>query len=238
MGAAFCRFEEAEAGEFVMRVSAIEGHRLWASTYDSTPNPLVALERRMMRDILSALQPSRVIDVGCGTGQWLLHFQRTGSQVFGCDACREMLSEARKIHSLRGRLVLACAENIPFRSAFADLVLCLLSLAYFKDIDRVFREFARVSKSGGVIAVCDLHPEARIAGWKRSFRLGRQSYEIAYHYRTVQDVARAAANGGLRSRLSQTIYFGMPELPLFQRAGKEDRFWSVKSVPALFAGLW
>jgi ubiquinone/menaquinone biosynthesis C-methylase UbiE len=221
-----------------MRVSAIEGHRLWASVYDSGPNPLLALERRTMRDLLGPLRPSKMIDVACGTGQWLLHFQKTGSDVFGCDACEEMLSEATKVSSLRGRVALADAECIPVRSSIGDLVLCSLSLGYFHNIGRVFREFARASKPGGFVVVSDLHPDALDSGWTRSFKLSGQRYELEHCHRSIQEVAGAALSAGLKPKFRKNIYFGTPELPIFQRAGREEIFRTVMSIPALFIGLW
>jgi SAM-dependent methyltransferase len=238
MGSALRCFEKAAFGESVVRVAAIEGHRLWAPVYDSGLNPLLALERRAMRDLLKPLQPSRMIDIGCGTGQWLLYFQSAGSDVFGCDACEEMLKEATKFVSLRGRIALAEAECIPLRRSTADLIVCSLSLGYFQNIDRVFQEFARVSKPGGFIAVSDLHPDALASGWSRSFRVGEQRYEIENHLRTMHEVNGAASNAGLTLKSSQPIYFGPPELPVFQRAGKEDLFGAVNTIPALFTSLW
>jgi ubiquinone/menaquinone biosynthesis C-methylase UbiE len=221
-----------------MRVAAIEGHRLWAPVYDSGLNPILALERRAMRALLEPLQPSKMIDIACGTGQWLLHFQNAGSDVLGCDACEEMLQEATKCVSLRGRIALAEAERIPFGRSIADLILCSLSLGYFQNIDRVFREFTRVSKPGGFIAVSDLHPDALASGWSRSFKVGEQRYEIENHQRTLQEVNCAAVYAGLTLESCQPIYFGPAELPVFQRAGKEDLFRAVKTTPALFTSLW
>ncbi|MGH9693576.1 MAG: class I SAM-dependent methyltransferase [Bryobacteraceae bacterium] len=196
------------------------------------------MERRAMGNVLKAIRPYKVIDVACGTGQWLLHFQEAGSDVFGCDACEGMLNEATKIVSLRGRVALADAERIPFRDSMAELILCSLSLGYFRNIDRVFREFARASKAGGFIAVSDLHPDALRSGWTRSFKLGEQGYEIEHHHHTVQEVDCAAWDTGLSLKLRREIYFTASEFPMFQRAGKEDLFSTVKSIPALFIGLW
>ncbi len=221
-----------------MRVSAIEGHRLWASVYDSGSNPLLSLERRAMWNVLKPFQPNTVIDVACGTGQWLAHFRQLGSEVFGCDACKEMLSEAQKISSLRGRVALAGAERIPFRASTADLVLCSISLGYFRDIQRVFREFARTLKPGGVIAVSDLHPEALESGWTRSFKLGERQYELEHHHRPIQEVHCAASHAGLRIRTFDSAHFGPSDLPVFQQAGREDLFKTSSAIPALFVALW
>jgi ubiquinone/menaquinone biosynthesis C-methylase UbiE len=222
----------------VTRISAVEGHRLWASVYDSGLNPILSLERRAMRSLLHPLRPTRVIDVACGTGDWLLHFQEVGSEVFGCDACDAMLNEASNRRSLRGRLVLADAGCIPFRREMADLVLCSLSLGYFPDICRIFSEFGAVAKAGALIAVSDLHPDALASGWTRSFKLDGQRYEIEHYRRSIREINSAAAGAGLRSKCFKEIYFGLPELAVFQKADREESFNKAVSVPALFLSLW
>jgi ubiquinone/menaquinone biosynthesis C-methylase UbiE len=221
-----------------MRVSARDGHRLWAEVYDSGPNPVVALERRSMAGVLKPLQTGTTVDVACGTGRWLLSLQQAGSDVFGCDACEEMLSAAQKISPLRGRVALADAEQIPFRGSIADLVLCSLSLGYFHNLDRVFSEFARASKPGGFIAVSDLHPRALASGWTRSFKLGDKLYEVEHHRRAVQEVRSAASSAGLRLAFFTEPRFGAAEFEFFQRAGKGELFQTLLSTPALFIGLW
>ncbi len=221
-----------------MRMSPIEGHRVWASVYDSAPNPILSLERRTMRTALLPIRPSRVIDVACGTGQSLSYFQQAGSDVFGCDACESMLLEGLKIAGLRNRLVLADAECIPFRGLVADLIVCSLSLGYFTDIDRVFQEFAAMAKSGGLVAVSDLHPDALASGWTRSFHLGHRRIELEHHPRSLKEIDEAAARAGLRRTSLEELYFGPPELPVFQKAGREQLFKIAQRVPALFLTIW
>lgn len=219
-------------------LSSIEGHRLWASVYDFTPNPLLSLERRSMWDRLKALQPAVMIDVACGTGHWSLHFQQQGTAVLGVDACEQMLSEARTKLPLRTHLAIGEAENLPFRSNIANLVLCSMALGYFHDIDRVFQEFTRVSAPGACVAVSDLHPMALAAGWTRSFKLGEERYEIEHYCRPLEEIERSASRAGLCPTFYETVYFSTAESLLFKRAGKEYLFDTLKTVPALFISLW
>lgn len=221
-----------------MRVSAMEGHRLWAPVYDAGANPLLALERRAVGDLLKRFEPRTMLDVACGTGEWLLHFQHAGSAVFGCDACEEMLRVAGRNASLHGRVVLGDAERIPVCDGFADLVLCSVSLGYFHDLDGVFREFARAAKPGGFVAVSDIHPDAAASGWTRSFRVGEQHYELEHYQRTMPEIHTAASRAGLRRKSWREAGFGTPEFPIFERAGKGALFSSLCRVPALLIALW
>ena len=221
-----------------MLLSPIEGHRLWAPIYHSGFNPLLALERRAMREIVAPLRPSSVVDIACGTGEWLSYFQRAGSDVFGCDACEEMLMQAAKHVHLRGRIALAEAEHVPLRGSVADLILCSLSLGYLSKIDSVFREFMRLSRRGGRIALSDMHPAALAAGWTRSFKVGAQRYELENQTRTLEEIHHAASAAGLRLLSCETICFDAPEFPIFERAGKEDLFEETCRIPALFTCLW
>jgi ubiquinone/menaquinone biosynthesis C-methylase UbiE len=220
------------------RVSAIEGHALWAPVYDSGPNPLLHLERRSMNALLQDLRPSVMIDVACGTGSWLLHFLQGGTKVFGIDACEPMLREAERNRSLRGRFSLGEAESLPFRARTANLVLCSMSLGYFQDLVQIFQEFSRVSMPGAYIAVSDLHPAAIDAGWTRSFKRGEHHYELATRFHSLEEVSQAAFSAGLRFRSQEVAYIADPEFSILRSAGKEKLFRTLTSIPALFLSLW
>jgi ubiquinone/menaquinone biosynthesis C-methylase UbiE len=219
-------------------VSPIEGHRLWAPVYDSDPNPVLELEHRSMLPLLSALRPALALDVACGTGRWLSSLVRTSSHALGIDACPEMLSQASRKPRLRGRLMLADAAAIPCRSRAANLVLCSMALGYLPDLSRVFDEFYRIAAPGALLAVSDLHPDAIAAGWTRSFKLAGEHYELKHYSPSLPEIESAATRSGFRPRLFKQLSFGVPELPLFRRAGKESIFRSVSLLPVIFIAFW
>jgi len=221
-----------------MRVSPLEGHRVWAPSYGESKNPVLALERRTMARFLGSTTPVKVADVACGDGYWLRYFQSASCAVVGIDFCPEMLSEARRVPVSLGRVVLGDATLLPIRSEAVDLVLCSMALGYFPDLLGTFGEFARIAAPGARIAVSDLHPAAISAGWTRSFTAGDVHYEIDHHCRSLIEIDAAARSAGLAAKCEDTAYFGDPEYPIFQESGKSDLFAEVRKTPAVFLRMW
>ena len=56
-------------------VEVEEGYRRWSEVYDDAPNPLLALEERVLGPLLAEVRGERVVDLGCGTGRWLARLQ-------------------------------------------------------------------------------------------------------------------------------------------------------------------
>jgi len=220
-----------------MQVSAAEGHRLWAPVYDLGPNPLLALESRVVRDLLPRT-PRQVVDVACGTGRWASYFAQSGTSVYGIDACAEMLTQAAKHGFLKGRLVLASAEYLPFREGIADLVLCSFAASYFGDLQRALVEMARISAPGSCVLISDMHPAAVTAGWSRSFRVNTFLYEIETTQYSTAELYAAARSAGLRRTADFDASFGEPERSLFERAGKQHLWTRLSAIPAVWIGIW
>ena len=216
----------------------MEGHRLWAPVYDSKPNPLLALEGRVLRELLGPIPQRRFLDVACGTGRWMTYVHERGGIVFGADLCAEMLVEAHRKAVLRGTLVMADAGNLPFRSRFADVSLCSFAAGYLPNLDHAVAELARVTRTGGKVIISDLHPEGVSNGWTRSFRLGPAHYEMQHFAPSVDRLRNAGERAKLRFQNQFDTCFGPQERPLFIELGKERQFAQVSAIPAVWIGVW
>ena len=81
------------------------GYDHWAETYDTTPNPLVSLDRCHTIQVLAPQPGERILDAGCGTG---LNFPLLeaavgeGGRVIGVDLSPDMLVLARERVSSSG----------------------------------------------------------------------------------------------------------------------------------------
>jgi len=171
-------------------VSAREGFRRWARTYDDAPNPVVSLIDRHLE-----IPAGLVIDIACGTGRWV---ERSGG--FGADLSMEMLVKRP------GRVAQADARRLPFRDGVADVALCILALGYISPPEAAIEELYRITKPGGTIIAADFHPRAIAAGWTRWFRDGDAVYEIENHPYQPEG--------------AEDLYFGAPERAIYERAGK------------------
>ena len=209
-----------------MLVSADEGYRLWAPTYDQAPNPVTALESRVLAEQLGELAGKHVLDVACGTGRWAKYAGDRGAQVLGIDRSPAMLQRCPV------RAALADAEALPVAGQWADIAICALAFGY---LDSPMRELMRVTKPGGFIFVSDVHPKALDRQWKQSFRSGSQIYEIAHRR---YDLFELLHTDGLRLAALLEPCFGTPELEIFRRANKESSFAEMSEVPAIFMAHW
>jgi ubiquinone/menaquinone biosynthesis C-methylase UbiE len=225
-----------------MLVSATEGHRLWAPVYDSNPNPLLALESRIVRGLLRGRHlerlPKRVVDAACGTGRWMLHFHQAGATVVGIDSSREMLAQAARHGTLRSRLILGDAQDMPLADEIADLVICSFSASYAGDLGRLMRELARITVRGGNVVVSDMHHSAVAAGWRRSFKIGVTVYELEHYDRSPDEIRAAGEAQGLRLDREEEASFDEEERAIFERAGKQHLYARVRKIPAVWAGMW
>lgn len=216
-----------------MRVSALEGHRIWAASYETTPNPLLALEARILPEKIGRVALKQVVDVACGNGRWAARIAESGANVLGVDFCAEMLERAAP--NLRGRLVLADAGWLPLSPEIADLTICSFALGYFPDLDRAFSEIARITKYEGRFVLSDMHPEAVAAGWTRSFRAGGLKYEMEHFGYSLEEI-RSAARKNFQLESEVDGYFGDPEKTIFEMAGKD--FAETAKVPAVWIASW
>lgn len=111
----------------------------------------------------------RVLDVGCGTGDWLIETAKTYptiSLLVGVDISKKMLEYARaqaEVQQVSDRVqfrTMDALRMLEFPSGYFDLVNERLGASFLRKWDwpKLLSEFQRVTRPGGVIRVteCDL----------------------------------------------------------------------------------
>ncbi len=214
---------------------ASAAYRIWAETYDYTPNALLALEMRVLAARIGPVSGMRILDAGAGTGRWMAWAHAHGASIFGVDASREMIVQAAQKPGLSGRAALADVQRIPVRDDAADIAVCSFTVGYLEFPELLFDELARVARR---VIVSDLHPEAVRHGWTRSFRAAGRRYEVEHYDHSAARLDVAARAAGLQSDWREDLCFDEPERHIFTAAGKERAFEDVRSIPAVLIAAW
>ncbi len=114
------------------------------------------LEKKLLFRHCGNVLGKRILDVGCGTGQYSLQLANMGAHVTGIDASEDMLAVAKEktnktivpIHFHK-----AYAEELPFEDNSFDIVIAASSLEFVSSTSTSMREMNRVLKQGGVAVI-------------------------------------------------------------------------------------
>jgi len=172
---------------------------MWSDSYDDTPNPLVALDRRHTLDCLTAKPAERVLDAGCGTGAHLLVLTRAGSQPVGIDLSKGMLRIARR---RLPRIPLAQADlndGLPIARGKFDAALCSLVSEHLTNLRVFFADTLSVLRAGGRLVFSAFHPEMAAAGVEANFEANGSEYRLGAERHTVGDYVDHIRNAGFRN---------------------------------------
>jgi ubiquinone/menaquinone biosynthesis C-methylase UbiE len=156
----------------VVRDAVQSAYDRWASGYDSDVNATRDLDATVLRRQALGLEGKDVLELGCGTGKNTIWLAQQARHVVAFEFSAGMLDKARAR--------LADASNVRFEvqdlrepwrvpDAAFDRVVCNLVLEHIEDLSFVFREAARVTKSGGSFFSSELHPFRQRVGAQAQF---------------------------------------------------------------------
>lgn len=102
----------------------------------------------------------RILEVGCGLGTDLVRFARAGAEVHAIDltqAAARATRDALAVAALRGCVLVADGERLPFRSDHFDLVYAWGVLHHTPEPEAAAQEMTRVCRRGGSILAMVYH---------------------------------------------------------------------------------
>jgi SAM-dependent methyltransferase len=106
-----------------------------------------AIEKELLRRLWSPNATQNVLEIGCGTGQFLEWFASGGHQVTGLDPSPYMLNIARRRLPQRIALDRGYAEDLPYEDNAFDTVALITALEFVNDPGRAIKEALRVARN-------------------------------------------------------------------------------------------
>jgi len=145
---------------------------------------------------------SRVLEVGCGTGNYIRALQQaSGGSCWGIDPSRDILARARKRPS-KVNFQLGRAERLDFPQDFFDLVFSVDVIHHLRDRAEYFQEAYRVLKADGKL--CTVTDSEWIIRHRRPLS--------AYFPETVEaDLARYPRIAELRESITRVRFVDIAE---------------------------
>lgn len=125
-----------------------------AETYDAHAHVQKALAARLARELPMEYHPRRILEVGCGTGNFtsILAGRYPDAHIVGLDFAEAMLQQARKKLGPSSALSLVCAEGEAFLESCStpfDLICSNSTMQWFDNRNRAFANMARLLSPGG-----------------------------------------------------------------------------------------
>ncbi len=117
-------------------------------TYNNTR----AADERIVSELirLAGLQTGAIIaDIGAGTGNYSDALAKTGYKIKAIEPSSTMLSHLQQDSDIEW--IFGYAENIPLQTGSVEAVFSILALPHFSDIERAFKEMARILKKGPIV---------------------------------------------------------------------------------------
>lgn len=108
------------------------------------------------------LHKGSVLDLACGEGYFTRLIADEGAKVTGADISQELIDAARAQDSVNLYVATPAEDLHMFANNSFDAVTCVLALQNMERIEPVFKEVARVVKTGGRFVFVINHPAFRI----------------------------------------------------------------------------
>lgn len=186
-------------------------------------------------------QPSpeeKILDVGCGTGNFSIKLAGKGCLVTGVDVAEPMLVKARRKAVDRGFDILFYRQDVKdlkFKDDFFDGVISMAAVEFMPDLNRAYLEMKRVVKPGGKILIGTIN---RDSTWGELYREQSRRETSVFHHailRTPEELKKIDRPNLVNA---QECLFIPPDAPEDEISWEEEKRLAGRVRGGFFCILW
>lgn len=132
-----------------------------AGSYDQSYDSGLSIDNRFIewpaiKKLVKKTSGKKLLDIGCGSGRHLEHYQKMGFDCSGIDISSEMIKLAQQ-RNPTAKLTVGSMQKLPFSKNSFDVVTSSLAFHY-GDFNRILKEVNRVLKPNGIIIFSTTNP--------------------------------------------------------------------------------
>lgn len=174
-----------------------------------------------MKIVFAMLRPTGddfILDVGVGTGKYLLDLMVIGCEVVGLDISRRMLKTLSNKAAKEGRqrethLVVGDAETLPFKVGAFNKVVSTTTLEFLPNPLRATRESLRVLSGGGILVLGVLGAASLWAFKRKKERRRKETVFSHAHFYEFDELKKLIRQAGFHVSDARGVVFIPPKCP-------------------------
>lgn len=149
------------------------------------------VETKCVFDLFKVRKGMKVLDVGCGTGNFSIKLAKMGCEVIGIDISEEMLKVAKdkaKKEGLNIKFYNMDVYDMKFEDNCFDGVISVTAFEFLKDPEKAIEEMFRVLKPNGYLLIGTINKDSAWGEMYLSKEFQKNSVFKYANFKTVEDM--------------------------------------------------
>lgn len=196
------------------------------------------VETRLAFDLFVPAQGMRVLDVGCGTGNFSIKLAQKRCKVTGIDISEKMLDIAREKAKMAGfniEFKKMDVYNLDFPSESFDAVFSMAAFEFIKEPQKAFNEMYRVLVPGGQLLIGTIHKDS---AWGRLYTKQAKSPDSIFRFADFKTLKELEDLDREHLVKSGECLFIPPDAPMDKISREEEQRLSRLERGGFICTLW
>ena len=195
------------------------------------------IETKCAFELFETHEGMKILDVGCGTGNFSIKLAELGCEIVGIDVSDKMLEMARKKASsknLKAEFLRMDACNLDFADETFDGVISIATLEFVSNYQKAIDEMFRVVKRGGQILIGTINKDSKWGKFYKSRDLSNTVFKYA-KFKNLKELAKVHNDELVEVR---KCLFIPPNLDEEQYNLKNEERYSKSEEGGFICALW